>query len=169
MSAPTPAQQPTPTSQFSLSSILATSQRLLGLKGGPLTKRDAWAATFDNLVTTRSSPRTDCPKTLPSLPPPSMAELHRQLALPIDEHGYAVIKSLCDMVEGGDVGLPGREQQLDGDVSELVQGDVGGPYCAGLGICLPPARGARACGAGLRTQGEFSAWRQAMWARYMAQ
>ncbi|EMS57546.1 Non-hemolytic phospholipase C [Triticum urartu] len=54
---------PHPTSEFEHSSIPATVKKIFNL-GSFLTKRDAWAGTFD-VVLTRDTPRTDCPATLP--------------------------------------------------------------------------------------------------------
>lgn len=54
---------PHPTSEFEHSSIPATVKKIFNL-GSFLTKRDAWAGTFD-IVLTRDTPRTDCPATLP--------------------------------------------------------------------------------------------------------
>ncbi|MED6107732.1 Non-specific phospholipase C3 [Stylosanthes scabra] len=54
---------PLATSQFEHSSIAATVKKIFNLPQF-LTKRDAWAATFDSLLTL-STPRTDCPETLP--------------------------------------------------------------------------------------------------------
>lgn len=54
---------PYPTSQFEHSSIPATVKKIFNLPEF-LTKRDAWAGTFD-VVLNRNSPRTDCPVTLP--------------------------------------------------------------------------------------------------------
>lgn len=54
---------PYPSSQFEHSSIPATVKKIFNLKEF-LTKRDAWAGTFD-VVVSRTSPRTDCPVTLP--------------------------------------------------------------------------------------------------------
>ncbi|GAB4859670.1 Non-specific phospholipase C4 [Ancistrocladus abbreviatus] len=54
---------PESTSQFEHSSIPATVKKLFNLKDF-LTKRDAWAGTFEGVLT-RSSPRIDCPVTLP--------------------------------------------------------------------------------------------------------
>lgn len=50
---------PTDTSEFEHSSIPATVKKIFNLKEF-LTKRDAWAGTFD-VVLNRSTPRTDCP------------------------------------------------------------------------------------------------------------
>ncbi|KAL7233902.1 hypothetical protein ACSBR1_017495 [Camellia fascicularis] len=54
---------PYTTSEFEHSSIPATVKKIFNLKEF-LTKRDAWAGTFE-CVLTRSTPRTDCPVTLP--------------------------------------------------------------------------------------------------------
>ncbi|OMO66565.1 Phosphoesterase [Corchorus capsularis] len=54
---------PYPTSEFEHSSIPATVKTIFNLKEF-LTKRDAWAGTFE-CVLTRKTPRTDCPVTLP--------------------------------------------------------------------------------------------------------
>ncbi|GKV07481.1 hypothetical protein SLEP1_g19256 [Rubroshorea leprosula] len=54
---------PFPSSEFEHSSIPATVKKIFNLKEF-LTKRDAWAGTFESVVS-RSSPRADCPVTLP--------------------------------------------------------------------------------------------------------
>lgn len=54
---------PYPTSEFEHSSIPATVKKIFNLKEF-LTKRDAWAGTFEFLIS-RKTPRTDCPETLP--------------------------------------------------------------------------------------------------------
>lgn len=58
---------PTPQSQFEHSSIPATVKKLFNLQSNFLTKRDAWAGTFENYFYLRDSPRTDCPVTLPEV------------------------------------------------------------------------------------------------------
>lgn len=85
ISAPPDAQKPTPTSQYDLTSIMATSRKLLALLNstGPLTKRDAWAATFEHAFTNRTTPRTDCPMWLPAAPSPSRP-LATEARLPIN-------------------------------------------------------------------------------------
>ncbi|KAL3622343.1 Non-specific phospholipase C3 [Castilleja foliolosa] len=55
-------QGPYPTSEFEHSSIPATVKKIFNLKSF-LTKRDAWAGTFE-CVLNRTSPRTDCPVEL---------------------------------------------------------------------------------------------------------
>jgi phospholipase C len=53
---------PYPTSEFEHSSIAATVKKIFNLKEF-LTKRDAWAGTFEGILT-RTSPRVDCPGKL---------------------------------------------------------------------------------------------------------
>lgn len=60
---------PTPTSQYEHCSISATMRKVLNISTLPLNKRDAWASPFDH-VFTLSSPRQDCPTTLPTPPTP---------------------------------------------------------------------------------------------------
>ncbi|KAI5063893.1 hypothetical protein GOP47_0020563 [Adiantum capillus-veneris] len=59
---------PASSSQFEHSSMPATVKKLFNLPSDFLTERDAWAGTFDSLVSERTSPRTDCPEELPSPP-----------------------------------------------------------------------------------------------------
>ncbi|XP_054785129.1 non-specific phospholipase C3-like [Prosopis cineraria] len=54
---------PEATSHYEHSSVLGTVKKIFNLPEF-LTKRDAWAGTFEVLLT-RSTPRTDCPVTLP--------------------------------------------------------------------------------------------------------
>jgi len=61
-----PKKGPTPTSQFELTSLPATVKNLFNLSSF-LTKRDAWAGSFDELLL--DVPRTDCPMHLPEAPP----------------------------------------------------------------------------------------------------
>lgn len=52
---------PNPTSEYEHSSIPATVKKIFNLNNF-LTKRDAWAGTFE-VVLNRTTPRTDCPGT----------------------------------------------------------------------------------------------------------
>lgn len=52
---------PTSSSQFEHSSIPATVKKLFNLNSNFLTKRDAWAGTFEKYFNLRDSPREDCP------------------------------------------------------------------------------------------------------------
>ncbi|KAM7522079.1 hypothetical protein LguiA_011981 [Lonicera macranthoides] len=58
---------PTPSSQFEHSSIPATVKNLFNLNSNFLTKRDAWAGTFENHFSLRDTPRDDCPEKLPEV------------------------------------------------------------------------------------------------------
>jgi phospholipase C len=59
---------PTPTSHYDHTSILATVKKLFNVDSLPLTKRDAWASTFEDVFMQRDTPRTDCPETIPTPP-----------------------------------------------------------------------------------------------------
>jgi len=59
---------PTATSQFDETSLLATAKNLFNLSSF-LTKRDAWAGSFDELLL--NEPRTDCPMHFPEPPKPA--------------------------------------------------------------------------------------------------
>ncbi len=83
LSAPPEAARPANNSEYTLSSIPATARRLLGITEGALTRRDAWAATFDHAMSLRS-PRTDTPQHLPEPPAPSIS-LHREAELPLND------------------------------------------------------------------------------------
>eukprot|EP01062_Namystynia_karyoxenos_P030711 TRINITY_DN22891_c0_g1_i1.p1 TRINITY_DN22891_c0_g1~~TRINITY_DN22891_c0_g1_i1.p1 ORF type:complete len:501 (+),score=103.78 TRINITY_DN22891_c0_g1_i1:105-1607(+) len=60
---------PEPDSQYDSTSIIATVKNIFGLPSF-LTRRDAWAGSFDKLFEQRQQPRTDAPLHLPSAPPP---------------------------------------------------------------------------------------------------
>ncbi|PON87499.1 Acid phosphatase [Trema orientale] len=63
---------PFPTSQFEHSSLPATVKKIFNLPHF-LTKRDEWAGTFETVFLRRTTPRTDCPVTLPD--PPRLREV----------------------------------------------------------------------------------------------
>lgn len=63
-----PKKGPYNTSQFELTSVPATVKNLFNLTGF-LTKRDAWAGSFDELLL--DVPRTDAPMHLPDAPAPA--------------------------------------------------------------------------------------------------
>ncbi|KAL2535920.1 Non-specific phospholipase C2 [Forsythia ovata] len=61
-----PNGSPTPTSEYEHSSVPATVRKIFNLSSPSLTKREAWAGTFEGILQTRTEPRTDCPKQLPN-------------------------------------------------------------------------------------------------------
>eukprot|EP00300_Choanocystis_sp_HF-7_P029612 c3685_g1_i1.p1 GENE.c3685_g1_i1~~c3685_g1_i1.p1 ORF type:complete len:483 (-),score=101.88 c3685_g1_i1:16-1464(-) len=76
---------PTPTSHYDHSSIYATIKTMWGLPNF-LTKRDAWASTFESVFDTLDAPRTDTPRTMPELVfQPTAEELARQAANPLSD------------------------------------------------------------------------------------
>lgn len=82
VSAPPAHMKPFADSEYDATSILATARRLLGMPREPLTKRDAWAATFDHVISTTF--RDDAPMAMPDPPKPAPADLHREAELPIN-------------------------------------------------------------------------------------
>ncbi|OVA02674.1 Phosphoesterase [Macleaya cordata] len=58
---------PTLHSQFEHSSVPATVKKLFNLKSNFLTKRDAWAGSFEYYFYLRDTPRDDCPEKLPEV------------------------------------------------------------------------------------------------------
>uniref|UniRef100_A0A0E0JD10 Uncharacterized protein n=1 Tax=Oryza punctata TaxID=4537 RepID=A0A0E0JD10_ORYPU len=66
-----PPGGPTATSEYEHSSIPATIKKIFNLSSDFLTRRDAWAGTFEHVFTDLEEPRTDCPETLPEVPPSS--------------------------------------------------------------------------------------------------
>ncbi|XP_030542360.1 non-specific phospholipase C6 [Rhodamnia argentea] len=60
---------PAPNSEFEHSSIPATIKKIFNLTSNFLTHRDAWAGTFEEVVGELTSPRFNCPETLPDVTP----------------------------------------------------------------------------------------------------
>eukprot|EP00602_Paraphysomonas_sp_CaronLab_P007776 CAMPEP_0185028320 /NCGR_PEP_ID=MMETSP1103-20130426/13959_1 /TAXON_ID=36769 /ORGANISM="Paraphysomonas bandaiensis, Strain Caron Lab Isolate" /LENGTH=501 /DNA_ID=CAMNT_0027562699 /DNA_START=14 /DNA_END=1519 /DNA_ORIENTATION=+ len=93
-----PGEQPTSTSAFDSTSILSTANILFGLDDAePLSDRMAWANTFAGLVSGDKAPRTDCPETLPEVPPPVPGAYKEQRQRPINDHLEAQILYYCVM------------------------------------------------------------------------
>ena len=65
-----PTVKPYNDSQYDGTSIVATIKRLFDLPDF-LTRRDAWAASFDHLFDELPAPRSDTPMHLPDAPPPT--------------------------------------------------------------------------------------------------
>ena len=61
-----PTNGPEAGSRYDHASIPATTRRLFNITES-LTRRDAWAATFDHVLSL-TEPRTDCPLTMPEVP-----------------------------------------------------------------------------------------------------
>jgi len=82
---------PTNTSRFEHSSLPATLGKIFGFKSF-LTKRDEWAGTFEQYLTQRTTPRTDCPMTLPDLPALTDEEIMEQANLPLNDLQCSYLK-----------------------------------------------------------------------------
>ena len=95
ISAPPSAQKPAASSEYDLTSIMATARILLGMTDTePLTTRDAWSATFEHVLSLET-PRSDCPTELPDAPKPGDEwSLEAEMALPINELQRDILGSL---------------------------------------------------------------------------
>ena len=99
---------PSKTSQFEHSSIPATIRDLFGLPSS-LTKRDAWAGSFTELLTL-DQPRTDAPMHLPSAPnggkpppPPSPPAPVSPLTCKTTDKGNATASLPCKEAYAGNL------------------------------------------------------------------
>ncbi|XP_054807213.1 non-specific phospholipase C6-like [Prosopis cineraria] len=72
---------PAQNSEFEHSSIPATIKKMFNLSSNFLTHRDAWAGTFESIVSELNSPRADCPETLPEVTPLSRSEAKEDAGL----------------------------------------------------------------------------------------
>jgi len=114
---PTGVQAPSQYSQWDSTSLIATTNKILGINPS-MTNRTAWAGLFDNLLLERTTPRTDCPVTLPDIAPATPEELERGRNRHLTDHEEDSIKVLCDMNKRP-VGC-GSEVQKSGDMYEWV-------------------------------------------------
>ena len=105
ISEPPLKQQPQPgSSQYELTSIMHTARLLLGIPNVPLTRRDAWSATFEHVFEELESPRVDCPMHLPDAIPPSPKHLKDEASLPLNdlqEHVLTVHGHLAGLASDG--------------------------------------------------------------------
>jgi phospholipase C len=82
-----PAQKPFLSSEYDLTSIMASVRKILPIftsspaDAQPLTRRDAWSSTFEH-VFNLSAPRWDCPLHLPQAPLLSLSP-HVEAGLPV--------------------------------------------------------------------------------------
>ncbi|PKA53122.1 phospholipase C [Apostasia shenzhenica] len=107
---------PEPSSEFEHSSIPATVKKIFNLKEF-LTKRDAWAGTFD-VVLTRTTPRTDCPLTLPEVE--KMRKKEAAEAAPLSDFQRELVQLAA--VLNGDHAKPGASPEAIGQEMTVSQG-----------------------------------------------
>jgi phospholipase C len=86
LSAPPESQKPFESSEYDLTSIIASSRKILRELEpvGPLTARDAWVATWEHVLLELDEPRTDCPDKLPDAPPPTLSIEEGEADLPMN-------------------------------------------------------------------------------------
>ena len=118
LSGPPAAQKPFNNSEYDLTSIMASARKILEPLHGlpPLTGRDAWVATWENVLETLDEPRTDCPEELPMPPPPT---------LPPQEEALQTINGLQTEIMTFHAALHGESfphhLRIQGEVSEWMQ------------------------------------------------
>lgn len=93
-----PGEQPTPSSAFDSTSVLATANKILGVDAPPLGDRMAWANTFAGLTELLTEPRKDCPITLPDLPPADPQAWLVQRQKPLNDHMIGQLLYFCNMM-----------------------------------------------------------------------
>ena len=64
-----------------------------------MTNRTAWAATFDDLLMKRETPRTDCPKKLPDIPDPTPQDFERFKNMKLSRGRKRSIREWCYFVD----------------------------------------------------------------------
>jgi len=93
--APHADEKPASNSEFDLTSVIATVRKMLGgdSVSKPLTKRDAWSATFDGRLSEPTA-RTDCPMKLPDAPK-SLGAAHalNEAAQPVNDLQKQILES----------------------------------------------------------------------------
>ncbi len=96
VSAPSPAQAPTPTSWWDATSAISTVNRIFGI-AEHLTARDAWAAHFEDILLELPAARKDCPVTLPPVAPLPPAQVAAEMATPLNDHHLDSLNLLCHL------------------------------------------------------------------------
>eukprot|EP00040_Diaphanoeca_grandis_P003851 m.26128 g.26128 ORF g.26128 m.26128 type:complete len:512 (+) comp15286_c0_seq2:50-1585(+) len=138
ISAPTSDEKPQANSEFDATSIISTVKNMLKAPSF-LTKRDAWAATFDKRLT-ETSPRTDCPMTLPDAPL-SLGRAHalREASQPMNDLQTDIVNAFLTL-RGRDA-VTGSMPKTQGEaaiwMSDIVKQVLEGKHV--LGHKLNPA------------------------------
>ncbi|KAL6654002.1 hypothetical protein ACP70R_007467 [Stipagrostis hirtigluma subsp. patula] len=131
---------PEPTSQYEHSSIPATVKKIFNLREF-LTRRDAWAGTFESVLT-RDTPRADCPEKLPEPVRLRSAEAEAE------EH-RAISEFQAELVQLG-AALNGDHATAAYESGELVEGmtvAAAAEYCRdAFGRFLQECERCRECG-----------------------
>jgi len=94
VSVPEGPRAPTATSQYDSTSIISSANKLFGIKDS-MTKRDAWAGTFHDIVSGTSGLRTNCPDSLPPARQLSEKEITKEMNMPLNDHHFDSINLLC--------------------------------------------------------------------------
>mmetsp|Transcript_2808 Transcript_2808/g.6538 ORF Transcript_2808/g.6538 Transcript_2808/m.6538 type:complete len:493 (+) Transcript_2808:19-1497(+) len=125
VSEPSEAQKPQNNSEFDLTSILSTVKKIFGYKDF-LTKRDAWAATFEDHLS-ENEPRTDCPETLPDAPK-SLGPEHamREGEQPLNDLQIDIVNAFATLA--GRKEVPTKQGEGSEWISAVVQDVLAGKH-----------------------------------------
>lgn len=124
ISEPAAAQKPADNSEYDLTSIISTVRKIFSAEDAdvkPLTKRDAWAATFEDRLTELTEPRTDCPMTLPAAPKTLSAEHAAQEAVqPLNDLQVDIVAAYDALRESHGIKSKRPLPTMQGDASEWI-------------------------------------------------
>lgn len=140
ISEPPAEAKPADNSEYELTSIIASARKLLGFaeKTGPLTDRDAWAATFDHALYEMEEPRDDCPMHLPEALQPELPNEGKEATMaeqdrPLNDLQEDVASVLYHLGGRGAAKEMQREKampQRQGELSEWLQQQYQNHECA---------------------------------------
>eukprot|EP01059_Diplonema_ambulator_P033904 TRINITY_DN732_c0_g2_i2.p1 TRINITY_DN732_c0_g2~~TRINITY_DN732_c0_g2_i2.p1 ORF type:complete len:483 (+),score=222.73 TRINITY_DN732_c0_g2_i2:45-1493(+) len=111
--------KPFPNSELEATSILSTMKKLFGYEKF-LTKRDEWAATFEDILS-EDEPRTDCPMHLPDAPK-SLGVEHAmaEAALPLNHLQQDIVNVFAGLRGETELTKPENMPKLQGEGSEWI-------------------------------------------------
>eukprot|EP01059_Diplonema_ambulator_P033905 TRINITY_DN732_c0_g3_i1.p1 TRINITY_DN732_c0_g3~~TRINITY_DN732_c0_g3_i1.p1 ORF type:complete len:489 (+),score=136.45 TRINITY_DN732_c0_g3_i1:35-1501(+) len=111
--------KPFPNSELDATSILSTMRKLFGFEGF-LTKRDEWAATFEDILS-EDQPRTDCPMHLPDAPK-SLGDEHVavEAARPLNHLQQDIVNAFAGLRGESELTAEAALPKLQGDGSEWI-------------------------------------------------
>ncbi|KNC55222.1 phosphatidylglycerol specific phospholipase C [Thecamonas trahens ATCC 50062] len=135
---PEPDVKPQPTSRFSHASLYASLKNIFGLTE-TLTKRDAWAAPFDSVVSL-TTPRTDCPTTLPDVPDvPSATDLAHLADQPVHDFQATMIRVAAHMSRSDNAAEAHIHHEVLAalDAGSLTEGEAAAYLERQMSILLP--------------------------------
>jgi len=134
ISEPLDGEKPQENSEFDLTSIISTVRKMFAPSGSdiqPLTRRDAWSATFEDRLTQLSAPRTDCPTTLPDAPKSlGQKDALREAAQPLNDLQVDIVAAYENLRIKTGLEAQGDLPKFQGEASEWIAKIVDGVLAA---------------------------------------